>query len=376
MRLREHPGVKGKRDFYPFDPRLLKVDPDYNVRDLTTKDARVKLDELKEQIRHAGVRTPLEVRMQGDDLYIVAGHRRHWAVMELIAEGVEIESIPVIHEPLGTNDAERAINLVLSNSGEPLTPLELARVVKRLADFGWDESQIAKRIGWKSKASVRQHLDMLALPEEVQQAVKRGEVSATMARRLEAENPGKAAQLIKEAADEQKRLGKAGRATPKAVSKVAPARPRKTKTDAGQEPSAAQAAAFSNGNAGTSESEYTAPQTRDPLPTDAEEVAAPEGPQPEATPPVLVGDPQVAPAAEPTSQEPPAETVSPAETRPLPGPMLTNGVFFRAAEPIAAAIAEQVELSEFEDDDMVGIQIRAGDAKVFSSTVNQARGTS
>src|SRR4051812_6594924 len=184
MMLRDHPGVQGKRDAYPFDPRQLKIDPHYNVRRLDTPEAREKLAELKESIRANGIKVPLEVRFDGKDVWVVAGHRRHAAVMELIAEGEPIETVLTIHEAKGTNDAERVLNLITSNSGEPLKPLEVAEVVRRLVAFGWENTQIAKRLGWKSASSVNQYLDMVAMPEGVKEHVRKGDISASLARNI------------------------------------------------------------------------------------------------------------------------------------------------------------------------------------------------
>lgn len=182
MQFRDHPARQpGKRDFYFVDPQQLKIEPDYNVRDLSTPDAMDRLDELKRSIIANGVRVPLEVRLDGDDIFIVAGHRRHAATMLAISEGHDIKAIPVIPEPKGRNDAERTLDLVVSNSGEPLAPLEMAEVVRRLLAFGWPEAQIAQRLGWKSIGTVKHYVDMLEMPAEVQGMVKRNEVSATTA---------------------------------------------------------------------------------------------------------------------------------------------------------------------------------------------------
>jgi ParB/RepB/Spo0J family partition protein len=225
MRLRDHEGVKGKRDAYPFDPRLLKIDSSYNVRDLSSPEAVEKLGDLKESIRANGVRTPLEVRLDGEDVFIVAGHRRHAAVMELIAQGEEIETVLVLHEPLGTNDAERTLNLVVSNSGEPLKPLEVAEVVRRLTAYGWDVANIAKRLGWKSSASVKQHLEMLAMPEGIKNHVKAGDISATLARNIaKCADPVEAEKLIQANLDENRRIkGKHQKVTAKTIKRDAKA---------------------------------------------------------------------------------------------------------------------------------------------------------
>lgn len=220
MQFRDHPGVQGKRDAYPFDPRLLKIEPNYNVRDLDTDE---DLGELKESIRANGVRVPLEVRLAGEDVFVVAGHRRHRAVMELIAEGEEIKSVPVMPEPKGTNDAERVVNLVVSNSGKPLKPLEIAEVVRRLSAFGWEKGQIARRLGWKSSASVDQHLDLLALSEPIKQHVRNGEISATLAKNIaKGVDPKFAEDLIKANLEENRKIkGKRAKVTPKQIKRDA-----------------------------------------------------------------------------------------------------------------------------------------------------------
>lgn len=225
MQFRDHPGVQGKRDAYPFDPRLLKVDSGYNVRDLDAADERDDLNELKESIRSNGVRVPLEVRLVDEEVFIVAGHRRHKAVMELIGEGEEIKSVPVMPEPKHTSEVDRILNLVISNSGKPLKPLEIAEVVRRLVAFGWDKAQIAKRIGWKSHASVTQHLELLALPEPVKEQVREGDISATEAakvvRNLPAgTDPKFAAELIAANKEENKRLGVGKRTSHKVTAKT------------------------------------------------------------------------------------------------------------------------------------------------------------
>jgi ParB/RepB/Spo0J family partition protein len=221
MKFRDHPGVQGKRDAYPFDPRLLKVDPAYNVRDLTTPEALEKLEELKASIIENGVRTPLEVRLEGEDVFVISGHRRLAATLTAIAEGVEIKSIPVIPEPKNTSEIERCLNLVVSNDGEPLKPLEIAEVCRRLVVYGWDHQQIARRMGRKSSQWVKNHLDMLALPAEVQQMVKREEVAATEAVKVHKKEKGEAVTTLKAAKQEAESRGKK-KVTAKAIKRVSP----------------------------------------------------------------------------------------------------------------------------------------------------------
>jgi hypothetical protein len=87
MRLREHPAIgEGRTDILPADPRLLSIIPGYNVRDLTTPEAREELDELKAKVKAHGVRTALVVKFDGEKIWIIEGHKRHKVAMELINE--------------------------------------------------------------------------------------------------------------------------------------------------------------------------------------------------------------------------------------------------------------------------------------------------
>lgn len=199
MQFRDHPAVQGKRDFYPVDPRELKVDPGFNVRDLTTPDAIGKLTDLKESIIANGVRVPLEVRIDGDAIYVVSGHRRLAATLQAIKEGHDIKAVPCVPEPKGTNEIERTLNLIVANSGEPLQPLEQATVIKRLLDFGWTDAQVAQRIGWQTTQQVHNMLELLGAAPEVREMVRKGEVSATTAVAVSKKNGAKAGKVLKEA---------------------------------------------------------------------------------------------------------------------------------------------------------------------------------
>ena len=63
MRLREHTGIiPGRIDILYCKPSEITVVDGYNVRDLTTAEARAELDELKAQVKENGILTPLKIR--------------------------------------------------------------------------------------------------------------------------------------------------------------------------------------------------------------------------------------------------------------------------------------------------------------------------
>jgi ParB family transcriptional regulator, chromosome partitioning protein len=189
--------AESKRDLLMFDPRKIQVEPGYNIRDLETADAKVKLQELARSIASEGVKQPLVVRLKGEEVFVVAGHRRRIAALIAIDElGAEIAAIPCIPEPKGTSEADRCADLVTSNSGEPLTALEIAAVVKRLIGFGWEKVQIAKRLGWETKQTVDNYLDLLAAPQDVQQMVRDNEVSPSLAMNVVRKHGDKAGETL------------------------------------------------------------------------------------------------------------------------------------------------------------------------------------
>lgn len=179
MRLKEL--AVTRRDYFTIDPRKITLDANYNLRDLSTPDAIVGLEQLAQSIRESGLRVPLLVRKEDDNIVLVQGHRRHAAIMILIDNGVPFEAVECIPEQGARSAEDRTLDLFLSNEGEPLTELEKAAGVVRLLSYGWSEERIADKLG-RSKSYVnrlRAYEDQL--PERVKRMVRDGEVAAATA---------------------------------------------------------------------------------------------------------------------------------------------------------------------------------------------------
>lgn len=169
------------RDAFMIDPRKIVVDQDYNLRDLSTPDAVESLGQLAESIKESGVRVPLLVRLDGEEIILVQGHRRLAAIMSLIKQGTPFAAVQCFSEEKKRSIEDRTLDLFLSNDGEPLTQLEKAEGVARLLSYGWDEDKIAQRLG-RSTSYVR-HLHGLEseLPERIKTMVRDGQVAAATA---------------------------------------------------------------------------------------------------------------------------------------------------------------------------------------------------
>lgn len=116
-----------------------------------------------------------------DVIYVTGGHRRHEAVHLAISEGVEVPRVPVVIKPKGTGMEDLTVDLIVGNEGEPLTTYEQAVVCKRLAGFGWDSKEIARRVGYSTAQYVDGLLALAGAPLPIRKMVIESVISATMA---------------------------------------------------------------------------------------------------------------------------------------------------------------------------------------------------
>ncbi len=139
------------------------------------------LGELADSIRANGILQPILVRPRPAPLpgyEIVAGERRYRAARE-----AGLTKVPVVVRVL-SDEETLALALIENLIRQDIGPLETARAYSRLmSEFGWTQEQMGKRVG-KSRVSVANHLRLLKLPDTIQQAVERGELSEGHARAL------------------------------------------------------------------------------------------------------------------------------------------------------------------------------------------------
>ena len=204
---------------------LLRHDPD-NIRHDTPR-LREANAELKESIRARGFLRPctLTVRRSPDDEYmiVVNGNRRLAMVNELIAEGVDIRGLPCVPEPAGATDATRVIDRFVANQGLPNTPQEYWEGIQKLQSYGWDDADIAAKLG-RSRTWLTNIIDLATAPSDVQAVIADGSVSPTQAVALIREHGADAAEIVKEA---KAKTGKA-HVTKKALDNVVQLRKRAT----------------------------------------------------------------------------------------------------------------------------------------------------
>jgi ParB family chromosome partitioning protein len=162
--------------------------------------------------------------------YVVDGHSRFAAAKQAIERGADLKALPVIPTPADTSLADLTVQTVLNNnSTRPLTPLELAAVVKRLMNYEMPKADIAARLSITARY-IDDLLLLLAAPAPVLSAVRSGKVSATLAIQEIRQHGEKAAERISTAvvaAAPGKRV--TAKALPKTATAAAKAKPAKTK---------------------------------------------------------------------------------------------------------------------------------------------------
>ena len=138
-----------------------------------------QLEELAASIKNRGIIQPIAVRKISDDKFeIIAGERR-WRAAQL----ANMHEVPTVI--LDANDELAAEFAVLENvQREGLNALEEAEGYQTLINtFGYTQDKIAEMIG-KSRAYIANILRLKKLPNEIQNMVTNGLLTAGHARSL------------------------------------------------------------------------------------------------------------------------------------------------------------------------------------------------
>ena len=136
------------------------------------------LAELESSIREHGVLQPVVVRPTGGTFQLVAGERRFRA-----SRNLGLKDIPAVVREV-TDRQMLALALVENLQREDLNPIETARAYRDLLQTtGLTQEEVAQGVG-KSRVAVSNTLRLLDLPDDLQEHVSRGTLSAGHGRAL------------------------------------------------------------------------------------------------------------------------------------------------------------------------------------------------
>lgn len=159
---------------------FLKISDIEPNRDQPRKDFNEEaLRELADSIATHGVLQPLLVRpLAGGGYQLVAGERR-WRASRMAG----LSEVPVVIREM-TDSEMTQIALIENLQREDLNSVEEALGYKSLMDaYSLTQDEVAKAVG-KSRPAVANVMRLLNLPEEIQNMLKEGKISAGHARAL------------------------------------------------------------------------------------------------------------------------------------------------------------------------------------------------
>ncbi len=130
-----------------------------------------KMKGLVESIRQNGIIEPLIVRPKGDDYELVIGERRLKA-----AQVLGLETVPCIVREMTDEQVLEAM-LIENLQREDLNPIEEAEAVRRYIEATkTDQKSAAERLG-KSEPWISKRLELLALPQDLQDLLVKGDLT-------------------------------------------------------------------------------------------------------------------------------------------------------------------------------------------------------
>ena len=136
------------------------------------------VQELEASIRAQGILQPLLVRPVGSGFELIAGERRYRA-----AKRAGLKTVPAVIRQLDDRFTLE-VALVENLQREDLDPIDEALGYQSLLeDLGYTQEKIAERVG-RERSTITNALRLLTLPQQVQEFVSRGTLSAGHARAL------------------------------------------------------------------------------------------------------------------------------------------------------------------------------------------------
>ena len=137
------------------------------------------LGELTESIKEKGLLQPVSVRRFGSGYQLVAGERRLRA-----SKSAGLDTIPAIILDVTSDQEMMELSLIENVQREDLNPIEEAKAYRALIDDCFlTQEEVARRVG-KDRSSVANTLRLLALAEEVRDALEANRISMGHARAL------------------------------------------------------------------------------------------------------------------------------------------------------------------------------------------------
>ena len=163
-----------------------------NIKPLNRAGGNIRTDygdkdnsfqELVDSIRENGIKVPIRGYRDADNngqWFSIDGHRRLAAATKLVnEEGLSIKVRVIVVDARKISDEEIIYDMVTTNSGKPLNPIEMSEAVRRLENYGIPLKDIAKRFG-KATTFVNNLSYFAKAPKRLRDLVEKNRVSYSL----------------------------------------------------------------------------------------------------------------------------------------------------------------------------------------------------
>jgi ParB family transcriptional regulator, chromosome partitioning protein len=192
--LISQPVASQEQTILRLDPKTIQANPSQPRKRFSLNE----LEELKASIAKEGVLQPIIVRDVGGRHEVVAGERRLRAAQEM-----GLPTIPAILLDVG-DDRMLEVALVENLHRENLNPIEMGEAFQQLIKLkGWTQEELSQNLNF-SRPAVTNFLRLLELPEDIQNAIARGQITMGHAKVLLSVTDPKEQRLLFEKIAEEK----------------------------------------------------------------------------------------------------------------------------------------------------------------------------
>ncbi len=140
----------------------------------------VGLEELAESIRTQGIVQPLVVTPGSEGKFTIVAGERRWRA----ARRAGLHEVPVVIRELESDRQLLEMALVENLQRSDLNPVEEGEAYRALkGSFGLSHEEIARQVG-KARSTISNAVRLLSLPEEIQDLLRNGRLTAGQARPL------------------------------------------------------------------------------------------------------------------------------------------------------------------------------------------------
>lgn len=147
------------------------------------------LNELAYSILENGQTVPGRVDVLNDGTFMLTdGHRRYKALNLLVDMGHDEPMFKAIVNNTKTTEEQRILQMFTTQDNKPLAPHEIAELIQRLINLGYNQTSVAKKIG-KTPSYISQMLSYATESPVIKEHVNNGHLNVSTALKLQKEIP-------------------------------------------------------------------------------------------------------------------------------------------------------------------------------------------